>query len=107
MTGVKQLVFKKRRAIRARGEVNHIAQGRVFSSHERGSEGAEGEGEADDVRRKGPLSEASPAKRLVNKEPEAQVTGSPGLGGGTAGKGEGGGAETAHYLPGVLSFSPF
>lgn len=57
--------------------------------------------------RKGPLSEASPAKRLVNKESEAQVTGSPGLGAGTAGKGEGGGADSAHCAPGALSFSPF
>lgn len=101
-------LFKKRRAIRARGGVKHVAQGRVFHSHERGSEeGPEGEGEADDVRRKGPLSEASPAKRLVNKEPEAQVTGSPGLGGGQRGRGKEAG-PTVLTVPLVPSpFLPF
>lgn len=50
-----------------------------LNSYEKGSEGFRGEKEADSVRRKGVHSEESPTKKLVEKEPGAQVRGSPGL----------------------------
>lgn len=50
-----------------------------LNSYEKGSEGFRGEKEVDSVGRKGVHSEESPAKRLAEKEPGAQVTDSPGL----------------------------
>lgn len=52
-------------------------------------------GRGGNVRRKGALSDATPAKRQVEREPGIQVTGSPGLRDGMAGEREGGTAKTA------------
>lgn len=108
MTGVKQLVFKKRRAIRARGGVNHIAQGRVFNSHERGSEeGPKGREKLMMSEERGHFLKQVLQKGWSTKSLRHRLQVHLGWGGRAAGKGEGGGADSAHCAPGALSFSPF